>query len=138
MIVKIILLTIWIIVSLVEGKRDAHYFHDRNLSTSPDKQNIHWLFALERLVILSLISWVCFINYSVINSSVFIAGLVLVFSFFHNGIYYVVRHKLDNSVYKDGWWSSSKTSTAFFEFNELCRSILFMIGLALILYSTLF
>lgn len=46
MAVKIIMLITWLVVSILEGTRDAFYFHNRVSATNPDKKNMHWLFTL--------------------------------------------------------------------------------------------
>lgn len=128
MIIKVILLLSWILIGLVEGKRDAHFFHYRTNSVKIDKHNMHWLFTMERGVVLSLICWIYALSNSVLNTEVFILSLVLMFSFTHNGQYYRVRNKLDKNVYPKGWWDTSSTSESFLEFNSVSRTFMAIVG----------
>lgn len=128
MILEIILTICWIISALVEGKRDANFYHNKMTSTNPDKQNIHWLFTVERFIIWALIIKIYSLHESILSTGIFSLSLVLIFSFFHNGMYYKIRHKLDNNVYSKGWWSSSTTSEAFIELDLRARIFLVVVG----------
>lgn len=135
MILDFILLFCWIIYCLTQATRDANFYHYKNLSPNPDKSNLHWLFSVERFIILSLIFIIYYHVHSVINTTLFISGLVLIFSFFHNGKYYTERNRLDSSIYKERFWADSLTSTAKLEFNVHTRIILFAIGIVSIMTS---
>lgn len=135
MIVKIILLVFWILEALSFGKQDAHLYHDRMTSTNPDKENIHYLFAIDRFVLLVLISWVHFISHSVLNTGVFASSLMLLYSFFHNSAYYATRNSLDKKVYPKKWLDSSTTSESFLEFNLISRVFMAIVG-AIGIFST--
>lgn len=137
MILDLLLLVCWIIYCLTQARRDANFFHYKNLSPNPDKSNLHWLFAVERFVVLSLIFIIYYDGHSVINTTLFILGLALIFSFIHNGKYYTERNRLDSSIYKERWWADSLTSTARLEFNIHTRTILFAIGIVSIMASFL-
>lgn len=129
MIINIILLLVWIATCLVEGVRDAHFFHNRMYSTNPDKQNMHWLFTMERFIIWSLITYIYSLHNSLFGTGIFSFSLILMFSFFHNGFYYVIRHKLDDNVYPKGWFDSSTTSESFLEFNLISRIFMAVTGM---------
>lgn len=124
----IILTVCWIISALVEGARDSHFFHNRNTSTNPDKQNIHWLFTVERFIVWLLIIKIYSFHSSILNTGIFGFSLILIFSFFHNGVYYKIRHQLDNNVYPKGWWDSSVTSESALELNAVSRTFLAVTG----------
>lgn len=128
MIVKIILLLSWVIIGFLEGARDGFFYHNRMNSTKPDNHNIHWLFSFERGIVLGLLCWLHALSYSMINTGVFAFSLILMFSFFHNGQYYMVRNFLDNKVYPKGWWDSSTTSESFLEFSAVSRTFMAIVG----------
>lgn len=135
MIVKIILIACWIIYALLDGYRDAHFYSNRMTSTNPDKQNIHWVYFLQRLLFGGMIAFAHSFMFSKLNTFIFSAGLIMMFSFFHNGKYYLTRNKLDPNIYKDGWWSSSKSSEATLELSDMVRTCLAVVGLGGILIS---
>lgn len=134
----------WIVASLTEGVRDGHFFHDRNTSNNPDKQNIHWLFTLERFIIWTLIvkaHWLTSASYyhsSILSTGIFSFSLILIFSFFHNSMYYHTRHKLDKNVYPKGWLDTSTTSEAFIELDLRARVFLAAVGILGIITTLLF
>lgn len=128
MIIKAVLLVVWILVARTEGARDGHFFHDRNTSSNPDKENMHWLFALERFIILSLICWIHVLVNSIFNTGIFALSLALMFSYFHNGEYYRTRNSLDKNVYPKGWFDSSTTSESIVELNVGARTFLAIVG----------
>lgn len=120
------------------GKQDAHLYHDRMTSTNPDKENIHYLFAIDRFVLLVLVSWVHLISHSALNTGVFAFSLMLLYSFFHNSAYYETRNSLDNKVYPKGWLDSSTTSESFLEFNLISRVVMALVGVVGIVASITF
>lgn len=60
---------------------------------------------------------------------IFISCL-LSFSFFHNGLYYETRNRIDSPLYN--FTSNSATSTSIIQFNFASRSISFIIGLVIL------
>lgn len=129
MLVKIILLLSWVIMGFLEGSRDGFFYHNRMNSTKPDNHNIHWLFSLERGIVLGLLCWLHAISNSALNTTIFGFSLILIFSFFHNGQYYKVRNYLDNKVYPKGWFDSSIASESRLEFNAVSRTFMAIVGL---------
>jgi len=59
---------------------------------------------------------------------VFAISLALLFSFFHNGVYFMTRNKLDSKIYPKGFWDDSTSSTAKLDLNVKSRIILAVIG----------
>lgn len=136
MICTIILALYWIAISVTEGVRDGHFFHNKMTSVNPDKQDIHWLFTVERLIGGSLIFYIYSINnHHLIDAFIFSAGLVLIFSYFHNGSYYCTRNSLDRNIYTKRWKDSSSTSQSWIELNYKTRLVMMMAGAALIFIS---
>lgn len=135
MIIKLTLLFLWIIGCLVEGKRDANYYREKMHSTKPSKQNIHWLFMIERVIILATICWINSIFFTTLNSIVFTFSLVLMFSFLHNGMYFATRNKIDKGTYPKKWFSNSNTSTARIELTIIPRAVMFLTGIIGIIAS---
>lgn len=128
MIVKLALLLSWVVVAWLEGKRDGNFFHNRNSATNPDGENIHWVFAMERAIVLGLTTWVHALSNSTLNTGVFVFSLILMFSWIHNGKYYLTRKRLDKNVYPKGWFDSSTTSESFLEFSAVARTFMAIVG----------
>jgi len=120
-----ICLLLWVLYSIIEGKREAHFWHHRIKSAdyiyfkSTDR---HSLFAIQRgLMILAL----SIATYYILDN-IWLTGYLfimngLIFSFFHNGSMYLERFNMSRLVsptdstrwvYKEGWWAQSGTSTA--------------------------
>lgn len=101
----------WIIYSILEGLREGFYWNFKSNSKIDNKFEIHPIFSIQRGIVLVLIGLLLFNTigwYSILS----VVSMMLVFSFFHNGTYYITRNKLDNNLYKLGWRDQSTTSTA--------------------------
>lgn len=128
MIIKFILLLGWILCSCLEGCRDAFFYFYKMYSTKSDKHNMHWLFTLERAIILSAACYINSLYFTTLNTIVFTTSLIFMFSFFHNGTYYSVRHWLDKMLYPKRWFDSSTTSTSRIELGVIPRTVMMIIG----------
>lgn len=135
---KIFIIIIWITYSCLDGLRDAHFFHNRNTSTDPDKQNIHWLFSIQRSIVIILMSWIYSKTYSALDTGIFSFSMILLFSFLHNGMYYRTRNFLDKNLYPKKWWDSSTTSESILELSVVSRTFLAFVGIMGIITSLTF
>ena len=119
-------LLLWIAYSCLEGVREGYYW---NLYPSY-KINIHTIFFIQRSFVLLIIS---------LLNPVSIIALSLIFSFFHNGSYYLTRNKLNSKVYPKKWFDQSKNSTSWMtKFNTpISRSIQLFIGLLILVLHIL-
>lgn len=124
---------LWIVYSLLEGFREGYYWYNRNNSPKKDNIEIHPYFAIQRGLVMVSLSIISYTQYNLIVSLVVLFSLMLIFSFFHNGIYYLTRNKLDNNIYKDKWKSQSTTSTAKLTKLMTYRNRLFMMIIGFIL-----
>lgn len=120
---KFLVLAIWNIYSIYEGKRGAYYYQILGVF-GLNRPNIHWIYALQRglfLIVIGLYLW----------SIVIPISLALIFPFFHDGFYYMKYNDLYPVVYPERFKASSTTSTAVMEFNWKTRCIMFAIGFIL-------
>lgn len=131
---KIIIVILWVIYAVLEGKRDGYFYHYRNTTRSPQNEDIHWLYMIERFIFM-FFAFIFMDQYNILSTLLFISGLAMIFSFFHNGAYYLQRNLLDPHTYPDRWWSSSVSSKATLEFSLIPRLCLFTIGIVSILLS---
>ena len=106
---------------MIEGTREAYYY-DAVVRSDRSYPNIHWIFFLERGFVLLIIG-------ISLMDIILPIGLALIFSWFHNGLYYMKRNDLEPRIYQKRFEASSSTSTAFFEMNYLVRSLVCIGGL---------
>ncbi len=135
----IIVNLVWVIYSMLEGLREGFFWHFKANTKKDCQFELHPIFALQRGIVLSLIGLLLFnsIGFYSIPS---VLSMMLIFSFFHNGTYYVTRNKLDNSIYKLGWADQSTTSTAKMTkiMNYRNRTIFMIAGVLLQVFMYLF
>lgn len=102
---------IWILYACIDGFKDGFYWHFKNTSLKNYKFEIHPIFSLQRGIVLLAIGTSLYYTigiYSLLST----LSMILMFSFFHNGMYYYIRNKLDSNIYKLKWKDQSITSTA--------------------------
>lgn len=120
----------------LEGYRDGYFYHYKVTSIQAKQKNIHWIYVMERGMILALITTLHDYFYSFLNNAVFTLSLAFIFSFFHNGIYYLTRKKLSKgNLYPKGFWATSTTSQATLDFNVEARIALLLTGIIGIISS---
>lgn len=131
---------LWISFSIYEGKREAFYFSYKMKASLQLQQTFkldeHAMFTVTRSFVAAL---VLIASYNgILDCIIILLSLGLCFPFFHDGMYYVTRHKLDN-IYKKGWFDQSTTSTAKTDklklFYPTSRIICFALSLGLITYE---
>ena len=121
LIISSIIILLWMIYSMMEGTREAYYY-DSVVRSDRSYPNIHWIFFLERGVVLLIIGLLTL-------DIILPVGLALIFPWFHDGLYYMKRNDLEPRIYQKRFEASSTTSTAFFEMNYLVRSLVCIGGL---------
>jgi hypothetical protein len=124
-----ILTLIFIVYTCFDAITQAYYY-----GSNPSKTNIHYLFVIQRAILVGSLSFNLPFNYDYIKIGVFAFALCCIYSFIHNGVYYMARGK---KVYPKGFWSSSDTSTALMEFGVGFRTAMFIVGLIFVWGLTL-
>ncbi len=126
----------WGIFSAIEGISEGGYwqfkFECENL-ISNFKGKEHSLWTLQRFIVVLFGSLY-------LGSFWYIFLFALTFPFIHDGFYYWTRNYLSHGgVYRKGFWSFSKTSTAWFTkySTPFLRTLYFIIGLIIIIYLTI-
>jgi len=142
--VILISLFIWISYSLIEGKREANFWHHRINSSDYElfkDVDRHPLFVIQRGLVLISIGIITYLVTDSILWSVYLFTMnSLLFTFFHNGSMYLERlmmsirsnpNNSDKWIYKDGWWSQSSTSVALTTrfMTPTSRSIQMLLGI---------
>lgn len=135
MILIIVLSVLWVVFASIDGFVQAHYF---DLYPSEKKHgNLHPYFVFQRLIVLGLMSYEAYMNFPFWETIIFTFAFILIFSFFHNGFYYLTRNKLNPEIYKKKFFDDSDTSKAVFELGAGYRTamaimaILFLTGIIL-------
>lgn len=135
MLISIVYL-LWILFAIYEGKREAFYFSCKIKTTQTFIINEHVMFTIQRIFVVSMAILACHVDW--LNCILILFSLALCFPFFHDGMYYITRHKLDG-IYVKGWFDQSTTSTANSDklhlFDPLPRTILLGLSLGLIIYE---
>lgn len=105
----ILVFIIWIIYNSIEGFREAHYY---NVATKLDLvEELHPIFLVQRFLVFILINVILiYLDWKLL---IYDLALILIQPFFHNGMYYFIRNKLNNKIYPKKWLDQSNTSTAF-------------------------
>lgn len=125
-----ILLLISFLWAYLEGKREAQYFHYKWSLPDPTKiKDEHFDFTLQRSLYVLLSAVVSYLLFGLLSSILTFFCIALVFSYLHNGSYYLRRNQLNENIYKLKWLDESTTTTAKFSFSYKKRKILFIIGL---------
>lgn len=148
-----VILALWIGFAILEGKREAIFWHHRVRSSDYDtfkEIDRHPLFALQRYCVLMLTS----IGFQFLLDNLWITIYLtvmnmFVFTFFHNGMMYLERRNMsmissptnsDNWIYLKGWWDQSTTSTALTTkfMTPISRTIQMILGVCGYIFSFFF
>lgn len=113
----------------LEGRREADYFHFRWKDPMTKVDDEHLMFTIQRSIVAIFAALACTLVFGIWGLFGFVP-LPLVFSFFHNGYYYIRRNRLNSEIYQLGWWDQSTTTTAQVSFGPVSRTVLAAIGVA--------
>lgn len=141
MIMITLLLTnlIWIAYSMIDGFREGFYWHYRNNSRRTCEFEINRIFSLQRSLVILLIAGflVHTLGWFSLISTI---SMIMLFSYFHNGTYYLTRNKLDDKMYPMRWKDESRTLPVFYsglmKYNK--RTVLMILGLVIQIFVYIF
>ena len=128
----ILITLIFIVYTCLDAITQAFYY-----DSNPDTKDIHGLFLAQRAIVVASLSFNLPSDYSYTHIGIFALALCLIYSFFHNGVYYFSRHTLNKNIYPKGFFSNSETSTAVMEFGIGFRTALAVIGFVFLYGLTL-
>lgn len=133
MIYSVLLMLLWIVYSIYEGKREAWFFARGGIKL---KRNIHFYFTLQRTtVFIAFVIAMMQINidwYFLIELAGMVAILGGQFVFWHDGYYYKERNNIDKNIYIKRF-KDYNDSDAVFDFTWAERKILFVFSLVVYL-----
>ena len=111
----------WIIFLILDGIADAFLYNvkDHSKANKPNEHGILWL--RRALVAFALFQFDYF---------AYIPAFLVSF-YLHDTPYYFARHVLNKKIYKDWYWTTSTTSTAWSDkfMNATVRAIMLQVGL---------
>lgn len=127
MILTIIISTIiWLLHTVLNSYVQSYYY---SLFPSEKKHpNLHQVYVMIRAIILALILWNLWYDLGWMLTGIYGLCLCCIYSFFHNGVYYAMRHKIDKEVYPKGFWDASTTSQATIELGIGMRTAIAIVG----------
>lgn len=123
-------LALWVFYCYFEGTREAYYYHLAALSLDNINQkfNLHFLYSIQRLLVLILVFFACGAGYFALIQS---SALAFMFPYLHDGFYYRKRNDLIPTLYIKRFRANSTTSTAKFEIKYKERLLMFTFGVSL-------
>ena len=127
----ICILLLFSIYSLIEGYREAYFYHSARIFLV---KNLHPIFLLQRIIVSSGMLMFILYKQSELWCIAVYFGLLIslgaIFPLLHDGMYYLTRNNIDRNIYKKRFWDYAD-SDAIMDFNVTQRVILFIAGLFL-------
>lgn len=118
---------VWVVFALFSGWFEAYYYNAKIWSNIDLKIDEHIIWNGIRFFV-----WIALLGWTDWKTA---CSLALMFPFIHDGKYYAMRRKLYAAVYEKGFWSNpSSSSTAIVDLPIWARTILFVLGVYLILH----
>ena len=105
-IILLLLYLIWIAFECLEGLFQGHYYD--LIPIDKGHPNIHWVYGIFRALMLISLSWIYYFYSPGALFVVFGASLFFAAPFFHNGMLYVTRHKLNSGIYARKWFDNKE------------------------------
>lgn len=125
--------------ALTEGVCHALLYHMRDHAKKMPVKKEHVIFNAMRCVM--MMAYIIVLHdMSFTRLLIMLVALLLVFSFYHNGMYHECRKRFSyGAVYPEGWMSDpDKTSTARFNMNNDLRTVLAIGGTVLYFCAVLY
>lgn len=129
---------VWFLFASLDGFIQAYYY-DLYPSVKHHR-NMHPFFTIVRAIVAGhmvynvlMISPVDTWYPNWIPSALYGLALIMTFSFFHNGFYYLTRNKLQPSLYPKGFMDKSTTSTALIDLGFKLRTSYLIVGIFFII-----
>lgn len=120
-VISIVIIFFWIGYAVGEGMREAYYY-DSEMRTDRPHKNIHWLYFLQRGIVLLIIG-------VTLQTILLPIGLAFIFPLIHDGCYYIQRNDLDPRIYPKRFKDDSTRSNAYFELGFVERIIFTITGI---------
>ena len=124
---------LFVLYSIVEGYRVAHWENaSEKTYLVTTKMELQDSFVVQRAIMFTLILTCVFVTtHDLFLCILYLISMLCIFPFFHDGVFYTVRHMLSEKLYPKAWWSDPiKESTHFFDkfLTSQIRTILALTG----------
>jgi len=134
----IVLSLVWFLFASLDGFVQAYYYDLYPITKQ--HRNLHPFFNLVRAIPAGLMCYEVLMispeegwTFVWVPAALYGLALIMTFSFFHNGFYYVTRNKLQPSLYPKGFKDKSTSSTALMDLGFKLRTSLMIIGIFFII-----
>lgn len=131
---KYILILIWIAFALVSGILEAFYFSKKQKHVELWDMNIHYWFTVVRIIVAYLIVMVILFQVGKLECLLFSIIMILIFPWFHDGMYYTTRELIKKGTYKLYWIDQSLETDAKYSYNFVIRTIALIAALLMFPY----
>lgn len=101
--------TVWIMYSFLEGVREAF---GKQTKTFKRLKCTNWttIALIQRSIFFLLISYIIYLNVGCYQSLIFSIGMVPVFYYIQNGTYFLIKNKMNPSIFTQGYSSDAINS----------------------------
>jgi hypothetical protein len=123
------LLLAWGSYAIAEGIMNAAVFAHGNTN---HPYNVHHYLNAPRAVVFAFMLLVYLSGHSLAHTASMALSMMLVFSYWHNGAYYVVRGMIDWDEYN--FFSQSTTTTARISLDFIARLWLWVVGMSVVVW----
>lgn len=98
--------TVWMMYSFLEGVREAF---SKQTKTFKRLKCTNWttITLIQRSIFFLLISYIIYLNVGCVQSLIFSVGMIPVFYYIQNGTYFLIKNKMNPTIFKDGYSSDS-------------------------------
>lgn len=134
-----IIIILWIVFALISGILEGILFHKKKANIIWCGQDIHVWFTLLRAIVALQLNLFVFLSTRDMRI-VITTGLsfIMIFPFFHDGMYYVTRELLKKGTYPKTWLDSSwrDQTSALFSFDSKERIALLLVGACILFFQS--
>lgn len=134
-----ITIILWVVFALISGILEGILFHKKKANIVWCGQDVHNWFTLLRAFVGILLCMFIFFSTKDMRA-VITTGLsfIMIFSFFHDGMYYVTREFLKKGTYPkmrlDSSWNNQ--TSALFSFDPKERIALLFVGVCILFFQS--
>lgn len=124
------------IYTIYEGIREGYYMHYR-MNYANAVENLHTIFTIQRALVYLLSTSLFFLTMNPVIAIFATIGIILIFSFIHNGTYFLTRNNIDKKIYPKRFFDDTVTpnhkAAAKLNIDVKVRTFMFIFGAGSIL-----